>query len=96
MSWRPDKPYNEWPMLPPDLDQVESRAVLKACIPARAALAELRQAGELLPDPGLLTNLLPILEARDSSEIENILTTCAGSAVVPRSQPRKGELRIQK
>lgn len=75
MTWRADKPYNELPLLPPDLDQVESRAVLRACIPARAALAELRQAGELLPDPGLLTNLLPILEARDSSEIENIVTT---------------------
>ena len=75
MTWHPDKPYNELPLLPPDLDQVETRAVLKACIPARAALAELRKAGELLPDPGLLTNLLPLLEARDSSEIENIVTT---------------------
>lgn len=75
MTWRADRPYNELPLLPPDLEQVESRAILKACIPARAALAELRQAGELLPDPGLLTNLLPILEARDSSEIENIVTT---------------------
>ena len=75
MTWRADRPYNDLPLLPPDPDQVETRAVLKACIPARAALAELRQAGELLPDPGLLTNLLPVLEARDSSEIENIVTT---------------------
>lgn len=49
--------------------------MLKACIPARAALAELKQAGELLPNQGLLINLLPLLEARDSSEIENIVTT---------------------
>ena len=75
MTWRADRPYNDLPLLPPTVDRVETRAVLKACIPARAALAELRQAGELLPDPGLLTSLLPILEARDSSEIENILTT---------------------
>ena len=75
MTWRPDQPYNDLPALPPDREQVESRAVLKACIPARAALAELRQAGELLPDQGLLINLLPMLEARDSSEIENIVTT---------------------
>jgi len=75
MTWRAERPYNELPLLPPDLDQVESRVVLKACIPARAALAELRQAGELLPDPGLLMDLLPILEARDSSKIENIVTT---------------------
>ncbi|MEA5444669.1 Fic family protein [Gammaproteobacteria bacterium AB-CW1] len=75
MSWRPDQAYNELPPLPPPIEAVETRAVLKACIPARAALAELRQAGELLPDQGLLVNLLPMLEARDSSEIENIFTT---------------------
>jgi len=75
MNWRSDRPYNDLPLLPPDLNQIETRPVLKACIPARTALAALRQAGELLPNPGLLTHLLPILEARDSSEIENIVTT---------------------
>ena len=75
MKWIADQPYNALPLLPPPVDVVETRAVLKACIPARAALAELKQAGELLPDRGLLLNLLPLLEARDSSEIENILTT---------------------
>jgi len=49
--------------------------VLKACIPARAALAELRQAAELLPNQTILINSLPLLEAKDSSEIENIVTT---------------------
>lgn len=52
-----------------------SVVVLKACIPARAALSELKQAGALSPNQGLLINLLPMLEAKDSSEIENILTT---------------------
>lgn len=74
MSWRPDQPYNALPPLPPG-DEVESAVTLKACIPARAALAELKQAGELLPNQGLLINLLPLLEAKDSSEIENIVTT---------------------
>jgi Fic family protein len=74
MSWRPDQPYNALPPLPP-ASELETPAVLKACIPARAALAELKQAGELLPNQGLLINLLPLLEARDSSEIENIVTT---------------------
>jgi len=55
--------------------EFESKAVLKACISARAALAELKQAGELLPNQGLLINLLPLLEAQGSSEIENIVTT---------------------
>ncbi len=57
------------------MEAVETRAILKACIPARAALAERKQVGALLPDQSLLINLLPLLEARDSSEIENILTT---------------------
>lgn len=75
MSWRPDTPYNELPPLPPSQEVMDSIAVLKACIPARAALAELKQAGELLPNQGLLINLLPLMEARASSEIENIFTT---------------------
>lgn len=75
MLWMPDKPYNQLPLLPPDLASIETRSVLKACISARAALAELKIAGELLPDQGLLINLLPMLEAKDSSRIENIVTT---------------------
>ena len=74
MTWQPDQPYNDLPLLPPKAD-LDSVAILKACIPARAALAELKQAGELLPNQGLLINLLPLLEAKDSSEIENIVTT---------------------
>jgi Fic family protein len=75
MTWRADQPYNQLPHLPPASEIIDSVAILKACIPARAALAELKQAGELLPNQGLLINLLPLLEAKDSSEIENILTT---------------------
>ena len=74
MIWQAGKPYNALPPLPP-AKEVETPAVLKACISARAALAELKQAGELLPNQGLLINMLPMLEAKDSSEIENILTT---------------------
>ena len=74
MSWAPDQPFNDLPQLPPRTD-LESSKILKACIPARAALAELKQVGELLPNQGLLINLIPLLEAKDSSEIENIVTT---------------------
>jgi Fic family protein len=38
-------------------------------------LAELKQATELIPNAGMLINTLPLLEARASSEIENIVTT---------------------
>lgn len=74
MMWQPDQPYNYLPVLLP-VTEFESIAVLKACIPARAALAELKKAGELLPNQGLLINLLPLLEAQGSSEVENIVTT---------------------
>jgi Fic family protein len=72
--WRPDQPYNAMPLLPPAAE-VETRAVLRACIAARAALAGLKQAAELIPNQGMLINILPLLEARASSEIENIVTT---------------------
>ena len=72
--WYPEKPYNEIPLLPP-VDDLESRVVLKQCIEARSALAELNQAAELIPNQGMLINTLPILEAQASSEIENIVTT---------------------
>ena len=49
--------------------------MLKACIEARAALAELKQAAELIPNQAMLINTIPLLEAKDSSEIENIVTT---------------------
>ena len=75
MIWQPEVPFNILPTLPPNGQVLESVETLKACIPARAALAELKQAGELLPDQGLLINLIPLLEAKDSSEIENIVTT---------------------
>ncbi len=75
MTWQPDQPFNDLPLLPAPKEATESIAVLKACISARAALAELKQAGELLPNQALLINLLPLLEAKDSSEIENIVTT---------------------
>ena len=49
--------------------------MLRACIAARAAVAELKQAGHLVPNQGILINTIPLLEAQASSEIENIVTT---------------------
>ena len=73
-TFRPDRPYNHLPGLPPAAE-LESRAVLKALISARAAVAELNAAVGLIPNPTILINTIPILEARASSEIENIVTT---------------------
>lgn len=73
-EWNPILPYNELPVLPPGTE-LETRQVLKQCISARAAVAELKQAAELIPNQGVLINTLPLLEAQASSEIENIVTT---------------------
>lgn len=74
MDFDPVKPHNRLPMLPPEVE-IESRAVLKACIAARSAVAELKAAGRLIPNQGVLINSIPLLEAQASSEIENIVTT---------------------
>lgn len=73
-GWRPDRPYNDLPLLPPAIE-LETKNVLKQCVMSRSALAELKQAAELIPNPVMLINTLPLLEARASSEIENIVTT---------------------
>jgi Fic family protein len=72
--WQPDQPFNALPLLPPAAD-LETKAILKQCIRARAALAELKQAGELIPNQAVLIKTLPLLEAQASSAIENIITT---------------------
>lgn len=67
-------PYDSLPVLPPKVD-LEPTHILKSCIDARAALATLSQAAELLPNASILINTIPMLEAQASSEIENIVTT---------------------
>jgi len=71
----PNQPYNDLPLLPPPAESIENTEILKKCIDARVALAELKQAAELIPNAAVLVNALPLLEARASSEIENIVTT---------------------
>lgn len=72
--WSPDRPFNNLPPLIGVMN-FETKPVLRACIAARAALAELKQAAKLIPNQGMLINILPLLEAQASSEIENIVTT---------------------
>jgi Fic family protein len=70
----PTKPYDDLPELPPAVD-IETKAVLKRCVLASNAVTELRNAGKLIPDQSVLINTIPLLEAKASSEIENIVTT---------------------
>lgn len=70
----PRVPYNDLPRLPPQAD-IETKAVLKACIKAQASLAGLRGMAGRIPNQGMLINIIPMLEAQASSAIENIVTT---------------------
>lgn len=74
-GWAPTEPYQGLPSLPPKNIDLESKVILKACVSARVAIAELKKAAELIPNQGMLISILPLLEARASSEIENIVTT---------------------
>lgn len=70
----PKRAYDDLPLLPPKVE-IETRAILKRWGLARTALAELRQAGHTIPNSDVLIQAIPLLEAKDSSEIENIVTT---------------------
>jgi len=74
MRFNPLLPYNDLPLLPPAAD-LESKEILRKAIRANRALAELKGAGELIPNQSMLINSIPLQEARASSEIENIITT---------------------
>jgi cell filamentation protein, protein adenylyltransferase len=74
MNLDPTQPYNDLPLLPPPGD-LETRQVLKKCVAANKALAELKGAGDLIPNQAILINAIPLQEAKMSSEIENIVTT---------------------
>jgi Fic family protein len=74
MSFDPRQPYNDLPLLPPKVE-LETKSVLKRCVAANRALAELKGAGDLIPNQTMLINAIPLQEAKLSSEIENIVTT---------------------
>lgn len=69
-----DQPYNDLPSLPPGLE-LETKPVLKQTTAASRALAELKGAGDLIPNQSVLVRMIGLQEAKLSSEIENIVTT---------------------
>lgn len=74
MRFDPEKPYNDLPLLPPK-SEIETKAVLKKLVTASQFLAELKGYVELLPNKAIILNSITLQEAKDSSEIENIVTT---------------------
>lgn len=75
--------------------------MLKAVVAASRALASLNMACQRMPDPTLLINVTPLIEAQASSEIENIVTTndelfrAASGALDDISPPIKEALRYR-
>jgi Fic family protein len=59
--------------LPPQ--NIETIKVLKKAIQANRALAKLNGVANIIPNQAILINSLVLQEAKDSSEIENIITT---------------------
>lgn len=74
MTFDPKKPYNDLPLLPPKA-QIETATVLKKAISAARALGELKGLGRTIPNQAMLVDSLVLQEAKDSSAIENIVTT---------------------
>ena len=68
------KPYNELPLLPPQVE-LETKETLKKAIAANKALANLNGLSSAMPNEDILVNGIVLQEARLSSEIENIVTT---------------------
>lgn len=62
------------PHLPLDFD-LETKAILKKTAAARSALAEMKGAALSIPNESILISTLSLQEAKDSSAIENIITT---------------------
>jgi Fic family protein len=63
------------PLPIPTIENWESRSVLKKTAEAHRYLAELKGVAASMPNEAILINTLSLQEAKDSSEVENIVTT---------------------
>ena len=74
MSYNKNNAFNELADLPPS-DFIESPEILRHLAKAARHLGELNGLCASLPDPRLLINTIVLQESKDSSAIENIVTT---------------------
>ena len=74
MAYNKNTPFNDLPNLPP-ADFTESPEILRYLAKAARHLGELNGLCASLPDPQLLINTIVLQESKDSSAIENIVTT---------------------
>jgi len=67
-------PY-KLPKLPPEREKVETIEILRNANKAALAIAELKGIAQTIPNQKMLVNAVVLQEAKDSSEIENIITS---------------------
>ena len=67
--------YQKLEKLPPKREEVETLDVLRQLSKSAAALGELKGIAKTIPNQAMLINAVALQEAKDSSEIENIITT---------------------
>jgi Fic family protein len=63
------------PLVPPDTEKIETLTVLRKEAKALQALAELKGFAPAIPNQDILINAISLQEAKESSAIENIVTT---------------------
>lgn len=68
-------PFAVQPLPLPSTEVVETPEILRQAAKAHRRLAELKGAAKTFPNEGILIDTLALREAKDSSAIENIVTT---------------------
>jgi Fic family protein len=68
-------PHYNLDQLPPLREKVETIEILRQTNKSTAALAELKGIAKTIPNQAMLINAIVLQESKDSSEIENIITT---------------------
>ncbi len=75
MEFDPTEPYESLPEIPPPDPLIHTIPIWKQESRARAALAHLKGLANIIPNQTILINAITLREAKDSSAIENIVTT---------------------
>jgi Fic family protein len=74
-AFDPKRPFDDLPLVPPGKEEYERVELLKQEALSRAAVAELKGIAHIIPNQDILVNAIVLREAKDSSEVENIVTT---------------------
>ena len=75
MPFNKNQPFNDLPALPPGEINLETTSILRHLAQASRHLGELNGLCASIPDPQILINTIVLQESKNSSAIENIVTT---------------------